>query len=82
MTWKEVFEGIQSITEDVLFAPFDALRLGTESWTMSNIVNWLLMIIGFVACIYWMLQLKKFNANNEEDRSQTSHGYLGDVPEN
>ncbi|MDX1463028.1 MAG: hypothetical protein R3359_08225 [Marinirhabdus sp.] len=27
-----------------------------------------------------MGQLKKYNENNEEDRSQTSHGYLGDVP--
>ena len=26
-------------------------------------------------------KLKKFNDSNEEDRSQTSHGYLGDVPE-
>ena len=80
MTWKEVFEGIADFSETVLFAPYEALRLGTDSWALSNIVNWLLMIIGFVAFIYWMGQLKKYNENNEEDRSQTSHGYLGDVP--
>ncbi len=80
MTFKEVFEGIQSFTEEVLFAPFEFFRLGTESWTFSNIINWLLMIIGFVAMVYWMLQLKKFNDNDEENRSQTSHGFLGDVP--
>ena len=82
MTWKEVFEGIQAFTENILFAPYDALRLGTDSWAISNVLNWILMIIGFVAFIYWVGQLKKFNKNNEEDRSQTSHGYLGDVPEN
>ena len=80
MTFKEVFEGIQAFTENVLFAPLEFLRLGTDSWTLSNIVNWLLMVIGFVAFIYWMGQLKKYNENNEEDSSQTSHGYLGDIP--
>lgn len=76
MTWKDVFEGIQSITEEILFLPYDAFRF-TESWFISNFVNWILMIIGFVAFIYWMIQLKKYNDNNEEDRSQTSHSYLG-----
>ncbi len=80
MTFKEVFEGIQSFSENVLFAPYDALRLGTESWALSNVINWILMIIGFVAMLYWMGQLKKYNDNNEENRSQTSHGYLGDLP--
>lgn len=79
MTFQEVFEGIQSITEDVLFAPFELLRF-TDSWFMSNIISWILMLIGFVAMIYWMLQLKKFNDNDEENRSQTSHGFLGDLP--
>ncbi|MAZ73171.1 MAG: uracil phosphoribosyltransferase [Flavobacteriaceae bacterium] len=79
MTFKEVFEGIQSVTENVLFAPFDLLRF-TDSWFFSNIVSWILMLIGFVAFLYWMGELKKYNDNDEENRSQTSHGYLGDVP--
>ena len=79
MTFKEVFEGIQSVTEDILFAPYDLLRF-TDSWFLSNIVSWILMLIGFVAFIYWMGELKKYNDNNEEARSQTSHGYLGDAP--
>ena len=79
MTFKEVFEGIQSVTETVLFKPFDILR-STDSWFLSNIMSWILMLIGFVAFFYWMNELKKYNDNNEEDRSQTSHGYLGDVP--
>jgi hypothetical protein len=40
-------------------------------------VSWVLMAIGFAAFIYWMGQLKKFNDNNEEDKSSTSHSYLG-----
>ncbi|MCW8980247.1 MULTISPECIES: hypothetical protein [Altibacter] len=77
MTWKGFFEGIQSFAEDVLFLPYDALRLGVDSWWISNIVSWLLMLIGVVAFIYWMGQLKKFNDNGEEDKSSTSHSYLG-----
>lgn len=77
MTWKGFFEGIQSFAEDVLFLPYDALRLGVDSWWISNIVSWLLMLIGVVAFIYWMVKLKKFNDNGEEDKSSTSHSYLG-----
>ena len=74
---KDFFYGIQDLFVDVLFAPFDALRaLELENWFAANGVNWLLMIIGFVAFVYWMGQLKKFNNNNEEDKSITSHSYL------
>ena len=78
MTWKGVFEGIQSITENVLFVPYNILRtIELDNWWMANIVSWMLMLIGFVAFIYWMGQLKKFNDNDEEDKSSTSHSFLG-----
>lgn len=83
MSWKGFFEGIQEITEEVAFAPFDALRrMELESWWASNMVSWILVLIGFVAFFYWMNELAKYNANNEEDRSQVAHAYLGeDSPE-
>jgi hypothetical protein len=78
MTWKGVFEGIQSITENVLFVPYNVLRtIELDNWWMANIVSWMLMLVGFVAFIYWMGQLKKFNDNDEEDKSSTSHSFLG-----
>lgn len=78
MTWKGFFEGIQSITEDTLFMPFNALRkLELDSWFGANIMSWVFLAILIVAFTYWMLQLKKFNVNNEEDRSSTSHAFLG-----
>lgn len=78
MTWKGVFEGIQSFTESILFAPYDALRaLELESWGLANIMSWLFMAIGFVAFLYWMKELKTYNDNGEEDRSSTSHSFLG-----
>ena len=78
MTWKGVFEGIQSITENVLFVPFDMLRaVELDNWWFANIMSWILMLVGFVAFIYWMGQLKKFNDNDEEDKTSTSHSFLG-----
>jgi len=78
MAWSDVFYGIESFFEEVLFIPYDALRSEElQSWFLANIMSWIFMAIGFAAFIYWMLQLKKFNDNNEEDRSSTSHSYLG-----
>jgi hypothetical protein len=51
--------------------------LELEDWFGANIMTWFFLAIGFTAFAYWMLQLKKFNDNNEEDRSSTSHAYLG-----
>ena len=74
---KDFFNAIQDLFVNVLFAPLDALReLELENWWAANIMNWLFVIIGFVAFVYWMGQLKKFNNNNEEDKSISSHSYL------
>lgn len=78
MTWKGVFEGIQSIAEDVLFIPYNMLRaIELDNWWLANIVSWTLMLVGFVAFIYWMGQLKKYDDNDEEDKTSTSHSFLG-----
>lgn len=74
---KDFFYAIQDLFVNVLFAPFDALRaLELENWFAANALNWIFLVIGSIAFIYWMLQLKKFNDNNEEDKSITSHSYL------
>ena len=69
------FYWIEDLFVNVLFAPFDFFRF-MESWTLSNSVNWAFMIIGFVAMVYWMGQLKIFSDNGEEDKSISSHSYL------
>ncbi|MFC0603396.1 DUF6341 family protein [Winogradskyella pulchriflava] len=74
---KDFFYGIQDLFVDVLFAPFDALRaLELESWFGANFMSWIFMIIGLVAFTYWMMQLAKYNNNNEEDKSVSAHSYL------
>ncbi|MFL1010608.1 DUF6341 family protein [Flavisericum labens] len=74
---KDFFYAIQDLFVNVLFAPYDALRaLELESWFGANFLSWIFLIIGFVAMVYWMIQLKGFNDNNEEDKSISSHSYL------
>jgi len=69
------FYGIEDLFVNVLFAPFDMLRF-MENWWGANAVNWLFMILGVIALVYWMLQLKIFNDNGEEDKSISSHSYI------
>ena len=74
---KDFFYAIQDLFVDVLFAPYDALRaLELDSWFAANTISWIFLAIGFVAMVYWMIQLKTFNDNNEEDKSISSHSYL------
>ena len=72
---KAFFEAIQDLFVNVLFAPYDMFRF-MESWWASNSINWVFAIIGLIAMVYWMLQLKTFNDNGEEDKSISSHSYL------
>ena len=74
---KDFFYAIQDLFVNVLLTPLDGLRaLELENWFSANIFNWIFMAVGVVAFVYWMLQLKKFNDNGEEDKSISSHSYL------
>lgn len=74
---KDFFYAIQDLFVDVLFAPYDALRaLELENWFAANTASWVFIIIGFVAMVYWMMQLRIFDNNNEEDKSISAHSYL------
>lgn len=74
---KDFFYAIQDLFVDFLFFPFDFLRgLELNNWWLANILSWAFLVIGLVAFVYWMGQLKKFDKNNEEDKSITSHSYL------
>ncbi|HSP82357.1 MAG TPA: hypothetical protein VLN72_01350, partial [Gillisia sp.] len=77
-TMKDFFEGIAWLFEEILFLPFNLLReLELSSWFLANILNWVFVIIAFAAFIFWMLQLKKFNDNDDENRDPTAHSFLG-----
>ncbi|NVJ63139.1 MAG: uracil phosphoribosyltransferase [Flavobacteriaceae bacterium] len=73
--WTSIWKGIETLFVDFLFAPLDAIRF-MDNWWLQNTVNWMFVVIGFVAFGYWMKQLKIFEDNNEEDKSSTSHSFL------
>lgn len=74
---KNFFEGIAYLCEEILFIPFNTLRvMELESWAAANIINWLLMIMGATAMVYWVLQLRKADKNDNERKDITSHSYL------
>lgn len=74
---KDFFYAIQDLFVNILFVPYDALReLQLTNWWVANFMSWIFVIIGMVAFVYWMLQLKSYNDNNEEDKSISSHSFL------
>jgi len=73
----KVTHAIEDLFVNTLFTPFDALRATElDNWFFANIMSWIFLLIGFVAFTYWMMQLAKYNANNEEDKSVSAHSYL------
>ena len=74
---KEIFYGIENLFVNYFLIPFDILReIGYNNWWLSNIMAWVFTAIGIIAFCYWMVQLKKFDDNEEEDMTITAHDYL------
>ena len=72
---SDFFYAIEDLFVNLLFLPYDFFRF-MESWWASNTVNWVFLIIGFIAMVYWMMQLNIFNQRGEEDKSISSHSFL------
>ncbi|MGB5171831.1 DUF6341 family protein [Eudoraea sp.] len=72
---RAFFEGIEDLFVNGLFWPYDFFRF-MDNWWTSNIINWIFVVMGAVAMVYWLMQLKKFDDSGEEDKSITSHSYL------
>ena len=76
---RDLVYGIQDLFENFLFIPFKALReLELENWWTANTVNWLFTIVGFVAFLYWMKQIKLFNEEGNEREDVTAHSIFED----
>lgn len=76
---KKLLEAFQSFMENVALEPLNILRsLELENWFAANILNWLFMLVGMAAFVYWMKQLKTFNDNKEEQRNVVSHSFLAE----
>lgn len=76
---RDLVYGIQDLFENFLFVPFKALReLELENWWTANTINWLFTIVGFVAFLYWMKQIKLFNEEGNERDDVTAHSIFED----
>ena len=72
---KAFFEGIEDLFVNGLFAPFDFFR-EMQNWWTANSINWIFAILGVIAVVYWLRQIRLFDARGEEDYSVTAHSYL------
>ncbi len=74
---KTFFEGIQYLFVNILFAPLDFLRsLELSTWFGANTINWIFMIICASAMVYWIKQLRIFDAAGTENQDTTAHSFL------
>jgi hypothetical protein len=74
---KAFFEGIAWLFEEILFLPYELLRqIELSSWTVANIVNWIFLLTGFVAMLYWIKQLDLFDKRGEENKDPSAHSFL------
>ena len=67
MLANNIWELLGKLFENVLFLPYDLLRNGASNWWVSNVVSWMLILIGFVMLFYWMGQMLKYKREGKED---------------
>ncbi len=64
-----IFKWIGSLFTEVLFTPFDMLRLSDLNWWTSNAINWLFLVVLLVLFAYWMKESARFVKEGTEDRA-------------
>ncbi len=73
MIASNIFRWIGSLFTDILFLPFNWLRLQVATadlgWWLSNGVNWFFCLILIVLLWYWMKESRKFLKEGTEDRA-------------
>ena len=76
MEFKDLFEAIEFLFVDVLFIPFDFIRLDISSWFIQNGINFTFMVVISAALLYWTLELIKYDKKGEEKKDVTAHSFL------
>lgn len=68
-----IFKWIGYLFTEILFIPFNTLRLGvakqTAGWWTSNAINWFFLAVLIVLLWYWMKESKRFINEGTEDRA-------------
>ena len=76
MEFKDIFEAIEFLFVEVLFIPFDFIRLDISNWFIQNGINFTFMLVISSALIYWTLELVKYDKKGEEKNDVTAHSFL------
>jgi len=76
MEFKDLFEAIEFLFVEILFIPFDFIRLEISNWFIQNIINFSLMIVVSAALVYWTLELIKYDKRGDEKKDITAHSFL------
>ena len=76
MEFKDLFEAIEFLFVEVLFVPFDFIRLDISSWLIQNGINFTFMLVISAALLYWTLELIKYDNKGEEKKDVTAHSFL------
>jgi hypothetical protein len=74
--FKDLFEAIEFLFVDILFIPFDFIRLDISSWLIQNGINFTFMLVISAALLYWTLELIKYDKKGEEKKDVTAHSFL------
>ena len=72
----DLFKAIEFLFVEVLFAPFDFIRLEISNWLLQNFINFGFILIISSALIYWTLQLIKYDKKGDERKDVTAHSFL------
>ena len=76
MEFKDLFEAIEFFFVEILFIPFDFIRLDISSWLIQNGINFTFMLVISAALLYWTLELIKYDKKGDEKKDVTAHSFL------
>ena len=73
---KEFFEAIEFLFVEILFFPFDFIRLDITSWIFQNAINFSFIFIISAALVYWTLELVKYDKKEGKETEVTANSFL------
>ena len=76
MEFKDLFEAIEFLFVDVLFVPFDLIRLEIANWFIQNGINFIFIAVISAALVYWTLELIKYDKKGDEKKDVSAHSFL------
>ena len=76
MEFKDLFEAIEYLFVEILFVPFDFIRVEISNWFIQNAINFSFMFVISAALVYWTIELIKYDKKGDEKKDVTAHSFL------